>query len=150
MNSGPLMRETMVQNWSVLGAISRRRTSTSSIVFGLLSNENLDERQRHRHPTPPQEPVGGSRRIGRKNRSCQTISHSQVVMEPITGPPSRIAYCAGDGEGPVGRGRAGRRPSAERRRRGRPAAGVEAVPGAGRTTQGGGSARGCRWLRLKR
>src|SRR2546430_6174776 len=34
MNSVPLMRETMVQNWSVLGAMSRRRTSTSSMVSG--------------------------------------------------------------------------------------------------------------------
>src|SRR6267143_6576207 len=127
MNSGPLMRETMVQNWSVLGAISRRRTSTSSIVFGLLSNENLDERQRHRHPTPPQEPVGGSRRIGRKNRSCQTISHSQVVMGPITGASWRVAYCAGDGEGTIDRRRAGRRASAEPRRCGGTAASMEEV-----------------------
>src|SRR3981189_1810457 len=140
MNSGPLMRETMVQNWSVLGAISRRRTSTSSIVFGLLSNENLDERQRHRHPTPPQEPVGGSRRIGRKNRSCQTISHSQVVMEPITGPLSRVAYCPGDGEGTLNRRRAGGRAAAERRRPGSTVASMEEVPDAGRRAAGGGGA----------
>src|SRR5439155_2966811 len=113
--------------------------------FGLLSNENLDERQRHRHPAPPQEPVGGSRRIGRKNRSCQTISHSQVVMEPITGPPPPVAYCAGDGEGTAERGRAGGGAAAERRRRGGTAAGMEAVPGAGRTAEGGGRAGGNGW-----
>src|SRR6202163_4135664 len=99
---------------------------------------------------PPQEPVGGSRRIGRKNRFCQTISHSQVVMEPITGPPSWAAYCAGDGEGTAGRRGAGRRASPERRRRGGTAASMEEVPGAGRTTEGGGGARGYGCRRVTR
>src|SRR3989441_3737992 len=108
--------------------------------FGLLSNENWMNGSATTNPAPPHVPVGGSRRIGRTNRSCQTISHSQVVMGPITGPPSRIAYCAGDGEGTAGRRRAGRGASAERRRRGGPAASMEAVPGTGRTTEGSGSA----------
>src|SRR6202043_3249741 len=99
MNSGPLMRETMVQNWSVLGAMSRRRTSTSSIVFGLLSNKSWMNGSDHRHPAPPQEPVSGSGSLGRSNHSCQTFSHSQVMMEPLTGELPRIAYCAGDGGG---------------------------------------------------
>src|SRR5438309_10549949 len=70
-------------------------------------------------------------RIGRKNRSCQTISHSQVVMDPITGPRSRIAYCAGDGEGPTGGRGAGRRRAAGGRRPGPAAPRLEAVPRAG-------------------
>src|SRR5207253_11253982 len=108
MNSGPLTRETMVQNWSADGAISRRRTSTSSI-FRAPQQRKLGKRQRRRHPAPPQEPAGGNGRLGRSHRSCQTISHSQVVMEPPTESfprkeeknacRSRIAYCADDGEG---------------------------------------------------
>src|ERR1700682_3704620 len=140
MNSGPLIRETSVQNWSVLGATSRRRTSTSSIVSGSSALKRMDERQRHRHPAPPQEPVSGSGSLGGAHDSFQTISHSQVMMEPITGEPSRIAYCAGDGEGTAGRRRAGRRPAADGAGPDRPAAGVEAVRGTGRRAESGDGA----------
>src|SRR5207237_6660020 len=149
MNSGPLTRETMVQNWSADGAISRRRTSTSSIVRA-PQQRKLGKRQRRRHPAPPQEPAGGNGSLGRSHRSCQTISHSQVVMEPPTESfphkeeknacRSRIAYCADDGEGRAGRRDAGGGAAADRRGPGGAASGLETLPGAGRRVESDGSA----------
>src|SRR5207253_10189738 len=76
MNSGPLTRETMVQNWSLVGAISRRRTSTSNILSG-CSAMKMDERQRLRHPAPPHEPVDGSR----QNRAEKSVLSNNFALE---------------------------------------------------------------------